>query len=430
MYYLILLPFIISSDVFGFAQHFFLGRFSREIEMLSIVLVWIIFRFNYKKYIPKTKTANNIKLLFSIYLIYITIELLLSFAHYNNILGSIFTARRFLYYISILLFVDILVRFPKSRLEKIFGIIKIITIITTISYILTYGFGIELYTYAKVYSSYQSQIIYRTVYAHPYFSFFVFSSILFKKKPLLFDYGMIGLILIAVFLTFTRSLIMIYLFMTLAIIYFKSIVIENRQLSIFSKIKSLFKLTRNHFAIIVLFAIIMYSIIELYPTQLGYFISRLDKTASLSNIKSDYSITARKDIILSRIELTKKENPIFGVGFLNSRVAEKFYPNLFVREADLPGTIIIGDQSWGNIIGTLGFLGATIYIILLIYPVQLVLKNRGLDNYAYAAGFSIIAIIANFVVSNDALKEITKLSFYISIIVYYIPNRNIGLKKI
>ena len=346
-------------------------------------------------------------------------ELLISIIYYDDMFLTFYTARRFFYYTAIVLFTDTLFRFSLEKVSKILSAIKVVTVITSITYIITYGFGVKLYYFMQEYATFQAEIVFRTVYAYPYFAFFIYASILIKRKLKISDFVIIVLILVSSFLTYSRSLIGIYIFLSVFIMFFKPFREPGAGLSIFRKWLSALKIVKNQIVVIVLGILLLTLVPQMFPFQFGYFVSRIEKMYDITSIIEDRNMDIRSDIISSRIEIAIENNPFFGIGFLNPKIGYKYYPNLTIRDVDTPGTIIVGDQSWGNLIASLGFIGLLIYISMLLYPVILILKTKGLNNYAYAAGFSIIAIMLDFYFSNAMLKEITLISFYISLTIYF-----------
>lgn len=414
---LLLIPFIISTNFFGFLPYSFFrirGLVQQEdIVLIITLLIFVYVYFNFKPIYSYNNFLIGYKKIVYIFILFLIINLFHSFIIYGNFISSFKVFRIFFRYISILFFLNIILRLGKIKLDNLLKYIDVITLVLSILYILNFGFGITIFA-VKSYQEdvYYNTLIYRNFYAFPIFVFFVLSRSLILDKFNIHSSLKIIILLIAILLVYTRT----YLFVAFLIIISTLLIRVLKFKYYFFNIKSILS---------ILFLIIIgYILVNvIFHNQYEYFRSRIDEVILVGNVYEVSNFKLRTDLIMSRIKKTININPIFGLGFIREDVSSRFYPDLFIRRNDIPGTILVGDQSWGGVIASLGLGGTVIFLLLYFYPLLYIRKWKLYKKTDMAFWAIVITLFCEIfiigIISTNLIDEIFKLSFYFSLLVFY-----------
>lgn len=430
-YFLVLLPFIISSSFFGFLPRPFAirGLFQQDDIALLCLLLGAIFLYVFSQQqddrsgivFPATPFIQKNKFLVMFFLAFLIFVLFFSWIKYGQIIQSFKVFRGIFRYLSILPFMYILFRIRHKNIEKLINCIEVITIILSVCYILDFGFGIKIFNIqSHIETSFYGVDITRNFLARPYFLYFVLLRLILRGKYK--KYHIIGIfsIVLVFFLSYTRNRIFsLILFSTVAMI------ICNRKYT--KNILSLVKTSVMTSVSILILGGVIYTV---FNTQLGYLSRRFDKGFSASSISEDSNLLLRKNIILSRAKKVLAVNPITGLGYLHPETGGGFYPGLFVRKSDDYGSALVGDQSWGNLIVMIGFGGSFLFLLMLFFPIIMLIRKKCFlkQNITLIAVFLALLdmVLLNAFFSNVFLKEVLKISFYYALIIYYANSYLLG----
>ncbi len=412
-YHLLLIPFIIDSNFFGFFQLSKLGNMQEDLALISLVFIFLYFLTVNRKYpvslFVKVNILNTV-----IFLIFLTVILVISWILYNEYFLSLKVYRIFLRYTAILLFISIFLRMDEQNINKFMELIEKLTIVLSIFYILNYSFGIPIFG-VESYTTFQlrSVTISRNFLALPYFSSFVLYRICLKRHYKWLDIAGIFVILITIFLTYTRNFIISTVLFTVITLFIRAI-----------------KYSRNIFGIIkisvlttLISVILVVILIKVFPNQLDYFKSRIENITNVNKAIRDKNANIRLEIIKSRAAKVLKTNPVTGLGFVHEDTRIKDYVGLWIRKNDRPGQIIVGDQAWGTLIGLIGFGGCLLLLYLFFYPLGFLIANRIIieqDITSIASNIFLVhaATIAAFF-TTVFVSNIVNVSLYLTLIIFY-----------
>lgn len=412
--FFLLIPLVLSSYFFGLISVDNLNK-SGFFQIGDLVLVYIIlFYLLIKKSIPQNTFIKKFKVITTIFLIFILFQFIYSIVIYLAPSSSFKIFRAFFKYFAILFFLRELIGLKKEQLIILINLIHYLTVIFGILYILNFGFGIKIFgTVSYVEENYLSTLVYRNFLAFPVFSYFIVSYVIMTKKNLLVVFSTILILLTDVLLVYTRSILAVFL----------GVIIVTLLIKIF-----LNKNTIKNFAYSIPVVISIYLFIILlqaiFPDQYYYFFNRIDEVNKVGSISYVSNAQLRINIIESRVDKVIATNPINGLGYLREDESGYYYPDLYVRAGDKTGSIIIGDQTWGNFIASNGFLGLLLLLIIIFYPIYYSLRNKKIkkiDNVFYCVNIALIAeVIIGFFSTNFNDDTIYKISFYAALNAYYI----------
>lgn len=364
-YHLVLVPFILDSNFFGFFTLPF-GQKNQDLVFVVIIMLWMFFM-SYKTKTYWTKHLQNHRNVVIFFLSFLVLVLIVSWFQYHELVPTFMVFRRIFRYVVIFFLVSILFRFSKSELNKLGDLIEKISVFLAFLYIIHSGAGIPIFE-AENYGerNMRGVDILRNFGALPYFLMFSLSHVALKEKTGAYKIAAIFILFIAIFLSYTRSMVVTGIIILMASLYIRGVKYSQ---SILSLIK---------IATVVPIAIILAALVisQVFPTQTKFFLSRIDNINDTNSALEDKTMNLRTKIIVSRMEKVMEVNPLTGLGFVHEESNRIHYPDLFIRKGDRKGQIIVGDQSWGNLIATIGYLGTIMFIIMLLFPIMYLVSKK------------------------------------------------------
>jgi len=417
---LLLIPVIITTNFFGFSPFEINIKGLIQADDISFLTIFsiLIFFINRDVYLKnRSKLYYNYGYLFLLLLLYFVFVYVLSLLQYEDYVATTKISRIFFHYFAFFSYMFIIFRIEHKRIERLFNIIEVLTLILTLFFILDSGFGLSIYSATDQFNVYAGDLVERNLATFPLFSFFILARLSLKEKIGIYNIAGILGILFSVFLLITRSLAVSAIMIMVAGFFFRDkVTIKSGNIS---------KLIARVALIGLLFTILLFT---LFQSQIKYFAVKVEDVTSAGSadaIVEGTSLYNRYLIIESRINKVWDVNPFTGLGMLHPDEARKvFYPDLFVRKQDKVGSVIIGDQSWGSYIGSVGYVGVFLYLMLLAYPIFYLLKNRllyklDIDFYAVLLATIMEVGIRSFF-SRNLFVSFDLLIFYFVLIVYFI----------
>lgn len=366
-YLIFFLIFIPSSNFFGFLPY---GFFNQEgvIQQADIIffIVIIIYFLTHKKKIKQNKFEKDYEKAITLFIILIILIFIFSILYFGNFLSTLKVFRVFIRYLSILLFFRLLNSLGINEIKNLLKFIDAITICLAVLYILNYGFNIPIFAIESYKEeSYYGTILFRNFLAFPQFGLLIISRMMLSSTFGIKNILSILIIFVAVFLMYTRSALI-----AAFVILLGSLVFRLKLYPTSANIKKI--LLGMLLFITVAFILINY----IFENQFYYFKSRTDEIVKAGSIVEVQNFDLRTQIIFSRIEKVLTVNPFFGLGFIREDVSQYYYPDLFIRGHDKTGQIIIGDQSYGNFIASLGLGGFALFLYLVFLPIYYKVKYK------------------------------------------------------
>lgn len=422
---LLLLPFVVTSNLFGFVRvgTFDLHGLIREGDVVFILLLVLMYFF-----MGKTKNVRGdtefhatywkIATAFTAFLI---AELVLSIAEYGKVWESFKVFSQFFRYSSVFIFFYMFERLDPDQVQDLLLFVEDLTLALCALYIINFGFGVQVFG-VQTFKTFLfgGQDLFRNYYAIPSFSIFTLSMLLLRPKFTPKSAIGIGVIILTLLLSYTRNFVFSSLFVLMAtsMIGFFYYGMKIRRLAFVG-------------VTVLLFGVITLGV---FANQLRFFMSRVNEVQQYGGIESSPNLVVRERIILSRVELVLHSNPVTGVGFLGDKASPTFYPNVFVRHSwDKPGQLLIGDQSWGNVIVSIGFGGAAILLLLFAYPIYHITRNKSFRDQSVIVYAALLALFIEFFVAAffepNLLDSVFKICFYFALIDYCVTfqtNRSLG----
>ena len=363
-YHMLLIPSILDSNFFGFYELPF-GQKNSDIVFIVIILIWLFF-LSIKQKTSWTKAVSSYRIILLIFYSFLVFVLLISILQYGEPLQSFMVFRRLFRYIIILLLIAVMFRLTKEELSKLAVLIDNITVILAILYIIHASLGIEIFQAAN-YGEYDygGARILRNFAAIPYFIMFSLCRITLKEKKGIYEISAIFIFLIALFLSYTRSLIVMGFLIVIISLFIRAVKFS----------KSFTRILKLMIFLPVLIIVVSASFSQIFPSQTKFLLNRIKNINNAQSALRDQTVDLRSKIIQSRINKVLEVNPITGLGFVHEESSAMLYHDLFVRKGDKKGQVIVGDQSWGNLIAVVGFLGTAIFILMILYPIILLIKK-------------------------------------------------------
>ncbi|MBK7379702.1 MAG: hypothetical protein IPJ03_11945 [Ignavibacteriales bacterium] len=350
-------------------------------------------------------------------MLYFVFVYILSLLQYEDYVATTKISRIFFHYFAFFSYLFVIFRIESKRLIRLFDIIEKLTLILTLFFILDSGFGLPIFAATDQFNVYAGDLVERNLATFPLFSFFILARLGMKKE--MGVYSIIGIlgILFSVFLLITRSLAVAAIIIMMAGFFFRDkVIIKSGNIS---------RLIGRLLLITLLFIILL---VTLFQSQIKYFAVKVEDVTSANSteaIVEGTSLYNRYLIIESRIKKVWEVNPFTGLGMLHPDDARKvFYPDLFIRKQDKTGSVIIGDQSWGSFIGSVGFVGVFLYLLLFGYPIfyiwrQKIFYKLHIDFYAIFLATAMEVGMRSFF-SRNLFVSFDLLVFYFVLIVYFI----------
>jgi hypothetical protein len=236
-------------------------------------------------------------------------------------------------------------------LEKFLFSLVVVNSIACIFYLLHQGLHLKIYMQEEYLEEiFNGEEITRSSWFMPQFMFFsiAFSLVFRKKKPFLFTVILI-VNLLATFITYFRSFIIIAVCLT--IFYFILIGKRKGRLGLVLKNVLIYSVFSVLFFIIVL---------KVFPSNTKYFMSRFSELTNPSPTSDQNNLVVRfrnTGIIISNIDDNKK---VLGMG---SVTENQFYGVRSMRQ-------ITADMVWTAVIFRWGFVGLMLFILLNIFSIN------------------------------------------------------------
>jgi hypothetical protein len=411
-YHLLIIPFILDSNFFGFFELPF-GQINSDIVFVVIIMIWLLF-LSKKQKIRWTKALSSFRIILLIFYSFLVLVLLISIFQYGDPSPSFMVFRRLFRYIVISFLIAIMFRFEKEELSEMADLIEYFTVGLSLLYIFHSGLGIQIFQAAN-YGEYDygGTIIFRNFAALPYFIMFSLCRITLKEKKGIYEISSLFIFLATLLLSYTRSLVIMGVFVVII-----SLMIRAAKFS-----KSLVRIFKLLIILPILFIVISFTFSWIFPNQTKFFLSRIENITNAQSTLSDQTVDLRSKIIMSRIDKVLQVNPITGLGFIHEESAAMIYHDLFVRPGDRKGQVVVGDQSWGNMIALIGFLGTGIYLLMILYPFFFLLMKRIFlkqDITCIAAIINLMGILfINSFFDTILIKGVFLISFLLALIIIH-----------
>jgi hypothetical protein len=248
-------------------------------------------------------------------------------------------------------------------LEKFLFSIVVINSLAAVLYILNQGMHISIYNETEGVSDYfQGVEIVRIFYFMPQFLFFSIAFLLVNNKK--YSYYSIALLIInifAVFITYTRS----YLIIILALFLFYFILTGLKKGNFGLILKNLLL-----FAVIGIFGFFLLS--KFLPTSTKYFMDRFSELTEKSSTGEENNLDVRFNNNKALISKMDKNGILFGMGPVTEK---QFQPAADVH-------LITSDMVWIGVLFRWGILGLALFIALYLFSIysafSLFMKSDGI----------------------------------------------------
>ena len=286
---------------------------------------------------------------------------------------------------------DVALNTELESLEKFLVNIVLLNSFAAVLYLIHQGLHIDIYTSDMEYQTeiVNGQIITRTFWFMPVLLLFSVSFLLaFRKKNIFLAYGLILINMLAVFITYTRSLllnaVLVFIF------FFLLIGLKNK--SIWNTIRGIVVISTAGFVLFLLVSTVL-------PANTEYFLSRFkDLKEKPVDAKSNNLVYRfyKTDNVVNKMNTAKT---LFGYG----PVTESQTP--FVKIVDAAAT----DMVWAEIVFRWGMVGSILFIFLYLYSVFFALRifmfNEGIVSQL-ALGF-LLTLVSQLI---EGLTSITILT--------------------
>jgi hypothetical protein len=254
--------------------------------------------------------------------------------------------------LSIILWTDILRRVSRSEAIQLINIISIITIPLAFMYTLS-SVGYNIFPYMGWDPvSFGSAIIARDFLTFPVWTKLALANYLSKSKQNLFVFVSIGILLLSILLSYTRSWIIPAIIMIIILIIYSIFI--NKKIS--TKIRQII-------VILAIFSIVYILISILLPDNLKFIFNRFNEVKG--NGLNIQNIISRKDTFTDIGIFINNIDKIFGVGFTGKNIndVDKISQDMF-----------IGDVLYATILLWFGWSGVVAYILLFVTFIVLSFK--------------------------------------------------------
>jgi|GEM_PF-5173122 len=416
--YLIIIPFIVSTNLFGFASSNFLYTkgLLDTIDYGTLITLFISISYRSQRKYQLTQKFSNYNKFFKYFFLLLTIILVYSILFYFDIKAPMKNFKRYLNYIDYFFLLNFFSYLTEYQIRRLINFIEVITLSLSFFYILNYGLGITIFKIKPYWEgNFLNIVAYRTFDTLPYFILFIIAKNVFEREISYRTILKLFILLFAIFLTYTRSLYLIAVILLVSPIILRPFSTSQQKLS---SLNYLFKIS-FFFIAFILFVTIRFT------ANLEFFMSRLEGINSISSAIETSNAELRQNIIIDRINMVQKTNPIIGLGFFEGKAVPEYSGALY-DNSGRRGYLFSGDQSIGNIIANLGFFGTAIFFYFLLFPPLYSIKrifiskerDYALDDILIAASFSlIIEVLVISYVSTNLVGNTDKISFYMALIV-------------
>jgi hypothetical protein len=385
--YVIPMIFLFYTNINGlldwedFAQHGSI-KFPDYGFILSVIIIIYVIYFKRAKANRIFNSNNGLLLLIYFHILYYLFLFLYSVILQGSLEWPIKIGRTYFYGISIIVFYLLLVTDPVEKYKKVFSFFKIYTIVFSIMYIVYNHFNINFYA-NKAYEIIDTDygVVNRNFAAFPYFLMYFYCislvDFLNRKGNYLINLLLIILYLICMVSDLTRGTII-----SAGIIFIVAYIIsDNRKV--------------NTFFILFFFGIGFFVLKSIHYFETGSFLTLLGRFSEFGDvgIASTANFEYRIKEFLNIYNNVIQFNPLFGFGFVNTSILG-FHFNII--SAGSP------DNGFTNLLGTTGFIGISIFFIIIMKWVLINVKLQRFvsDDYSKAHFLYIIAIFLSFMNSS------------------------------
>ncbi len=277
---------------------------------------------------------------------------------------------------------------PDVLVKFLFSLV-VINGIASFLYLLNQGLHVNIYEdTAGVRDEFQGKDIFRAFYfMPPFFLFSIAFLLVFKEKKPFYSIILLSVNLLAIFFTYTRSYLLIIVFLFL--LYYMLTGIKKRKIELVLKNVSIF----------ILGGILIFLLLsKIFPTGTEYFLGRFSEIKSSQSSSQDPNDLEFRwmnfESIFSQMDETSK---IFGMG----SVTEKQVP-IFT---DMNGTT--ADMVWTGVIFRWGLVGAILFAILYIISII-----RALTSYFNSEGIlSNLALLFLLYIFSQTIESFVSWTF-------------------
>lgn len=352
------------------------GRISEDVRLLGwLILIWILFLVlsNYKKdvnqkYLLGNKKFNSLDMIMIALIIISIVDFIVVQSEYvqgDLITNEFFTLMAL--FVGFFIIRSFIIRTEDAIVKDFFYWIVLINTMASVLYFIHQGLNYTLYTNPYFEEVHITDLvkgvkITRTFWFMPILWYFSIAYLLvFKKKKWFFNYSLIGINLLAIFISYTRSALIEGVMVIL--LYFVMISIKN---------KSFLSILKYVLGIGIGLTLFYFTISKLFPANTTYFMDRISRVASNPNDEEDNSIIFRFNRTRGVLAKMEQGKLLFGMG----PITEKQLPLV----SDMLD--ITADMVWTEVIFRWGYIGFILFILLyllgLINSYRLFLNSSGI----------------------------------------------------
>jgi hypothetical protein len=381
--YLIPMIFLFFTNINGlldwedFAQHGSV-KFPDYGLLLGLLIIAYFLFFKRDKIESILNTKDSLLTLIFIHVVYYFFLFIYSFIVQGSLEWPIKIGRTYLYEISIFVFYFLLAENPVLKYRKVFTFFKIYTIIFSIMYIVYNYFYIDFYAneaYDVINTDYG--VVNRNFAAYPYFLMYFYCisliNLLNRKGNFILNISLVCLFLICMISVLTRGTVIIA-----GIIFLSAFLISSHR-------------KQNILYILFFFGLVFFVLKSIHYFETPSFLTLEDRISEIAEvgIGSTVNFEYRTKEFVNILNNVIQYNPLFGFGFVNTRVLGFHFNDI---SAGSP------DNGFTNLLGISGFVGFVLFILILVKWGLLNLKIQRLkiDDYSKAHFLYLISIILSF----------------------------------
>ena len=278
---------------------------------------------------------------------------------------------------------NILTKFNSESHDKLLKLFVYINSFSALLFILHQGFGITIYPFQEYFSTTIGLTkITRSFSFMPPILFFSIAYLSLKPRLKLYDTALLALNILAVIISFTRSLIITAGILILLCFIFRQ-----------HKHKPSIKITQNYLYILCTLLLSFVILIQFLPARYQFLLDRFNIDSNheassnpLERISNIQNVKSRTNRISSSLSLLIGKEKIFGLGFPSQYVDQR------ISYSDS------SDSSWVIILIKTGILGGIIFLALYLLYIYYGLKNSSFDSVSVALSIALIgSLITSFI---------------------------------
>ncbi len=330
-----LLPiYIIGNNALGFADDYFLsieGVYNiKDIAFFGLFLFALIRLWSIKKF-----ASNKVMVAFYFFMVFICIQLVISFAKYSNATATVAVFRKQIYYLgflfSCIIFSSVTRREFYSFLKVFIGLL----FIQSFMYVLKSITGINFFGVKdfQIITSGEVEIA-RNFRAFPNYMYLLIVFTMVYVQKTYAKYLLLLLIFLTIFFSYTRHWLLLGLYFAIAADFFRMPMLRHR-LNVFIR-----------FSFILIVVVVTFQ--ALFGDSFGYFIKRIELMQKGG--VDEGSLQTRIKMVSAGIDYVLRHDPFFGIGFIKR---ESFFHTSNVRNFGSE----MGDSAWGNLVVQYGIIG-------------------------------------------------------------------------